>query len=80
MTFDHLVDMPNSDCVFCSTRVKDTGRMKLFLIFNTRNSVYIRNGISEIWEEIMDQEASLYMLNRLRNVVQERLVPCYAIT
>ncbi len=80
VTFDHLIDMPNSDCVFCSTRVKENNRIKLFLIFNERNAVYIRNGLSGIWEEIFDAEKINFIRSRFEDVIEERKVPCYAIT
>lgn len=80
VTFQHIVDMPSSNCVFCSTRQRDSNRIRLFLFFNERESVYVHNGISDIWEEIFDTEAVNYLRHRFEDVIQERKIPCYAIT
>ena len=80
VTFDHLIDMPNSDCVFCSTRERHTNRIKLFLIFNERKAVYIRNGLGEVWEEIFDVQKVESIRSQFEHVIEERKIPCYAIT
>lgn len=55
LIFKHLVDIPNSGCVFCSTEEESTGRKKLYLIFNGTGSIYWRNGLKGTWTEVSDQ-------------------------
>ena len=55
LVFKHMVDFPNSDCVFCATEDESTGRRKLYLIFNSSGSIYLRNALKGIWTEVNDQ-------------------------
>lgn len=35
IAFQHLIDLPNCDCVFCSARENKSGKTRLFLVFNS---------------------------------------------
>lgn len=55
LIFKHMVDIPSSDCVFCSTVEESTGRKKLYLVFKGNGSIYWRNGLKGVWLEVSDQ-------------------------
>ena len=57
LEFKYLLEVPRSECVFCSTKDKITGRTRLFLIFNNQNRIYERNGLKGTWEEVTGAES-----------------------
>lgn len=76
LVFKHMIDMPASQCVFCATSEKSTGRTFLYLIFEQKNTVYKRNGLSSTWHELKDDESS-WVQQEFSNVVRERRIPCF---
>ncbi len=55
LIFKHLVELPASDCVFCATEDEQTGRKKLYLIFNDNGAIYLRNGLKGTWVKVSNQ-------------------------
>ncbi|HBR15361.1 MAG TPA: hypothetical protein DD723_07450 [Candidatus Omnitrophica bacterium] len=77
LVFQHLIDLPNYDCVFCSTRDRSTGKTLLFLIFNDEKRIYIRNGRREAWDELKDKRDYYRVRLGLDNAIEERKIPCF---
>lgn len=78
VVFHHLIDLPNSDCVFCSTVDTSTGRTRLFLIFHERNRIYVRNGVRDTWDELRDAGQYRSISRRYSRAVQEKNIPCFS--
>lgn len=78
IVFQHLIDLPNCDCKFCSTVETVTGRTRLFLIFTQRERIYIRNGAKDTWDELKDNEQYRLLMNRFNQAVHEQKVPCFS--
>ena len=79
IVFQHLIDLPNCDCVFCSTLDKSTGRTRLFLIFNERRRIYVRNAIKDTWEEIKEEREYDSIRKGFNRVIEERNIPCFSL-
>ena len=79
IVFQHLIDLPNCDCVFCSTLEKTSGRIKLFLIFNERRRIYVRNAIKDTWEEIKEEREYDSVRKGFNRVIEERKIPCFSL-
>lgn len=77
LEFKHFIDFPMNDCIFCSTRVRDTGRTRLFLICHADKSVYIRNGVKNQWEEVRDRDDCEEIHSAFRRAIADRSVPCF---
>jgi len=75
--FKHLVELSGCDCVFCSTREKETGLTRLFLIFHDQRRIYTRNGINGTWDELEDQDECIRVRQKFQEVVGERKIPCF---
>ncbi len=73
--FQHLIDYPNCDCVYCSTRDKSTGRARLFLVFNERRRIYVRNGVKNSWEELTDEGSYNTVRVRFNEAVVNDRIP-----
>ncbi|NND53063.1 MAG: hypothetical protein HKN54_11745 [Flavobacteriaceae bacterium] len=78
IVFQHLIDLPNCDCVFCSTVDNSTGRTKLFLVFNERRRIYIRNGAKDTWDEIKDENQYECIKDRFNQAILEQKIPCFS--
>ena len=79
IVFQHLIDLPNCDCVFCSTLEKTSGRTKLFLIFNERRRIYVRNAIKDTWEEIKEEQEYDSVREGFNRAIEERKIPCFSL-
>ena len=79
IVFQHLIDLPNCDCVFCSTLETSSGRTRLFLIFNECRRIYVRNAIKETWDEIKDQTEYEIIRSGFERVVESRNIPCFSL-
>jgi len=77
LVFQHLIDLPNCDCVFCFTRERASGRTRLFLIFNEQRRIYIRNGIKDTWDELKDNREYDQVRQRFNSAITERKIPCF---
>ncbi|MCR4337512.1 MAG: hypothetical protein NUV91_06880 [Candidatus Omnitrophica bacterium] len=77
LIFKHLIEMPASNCIFCSTKERTTGRSRLFLFFQDRDRIYRRNGLKGTWEELSDQEGSRSLQRKVENILLKRNIPCY---
>lgn len=78
IVFQHLIDLPNCDCVFCSTVETSTGRTKLFLIFSKRRRIYVRNGMKDTWDELKDAAQFNCIKGLFEKAVSEHKVPCFS--
>lgn len=78
IVFQHLIDLPNCDCVFCSTVETSTGRSRLFLIFNERGRIYIRNGVKDTWDELKDAGQFECVKQRFDRAMFEQKIPCFS--
>ncbi len=78
VVFQHMIDLPSCDCVFCSTREKETGRTRLYLIFNERRRIYVRNGIRDAWDEVQDEQEYRHVRARFDDAIVERKIPCFS--
>ena len=54
--FKYFLEVPRSNCTFCSGRNKITGRTKLYLVFNGQDRIYERNGLKGTWEAVSCEE------------------------
>ena len=78
VVFHHLIDLPNSDCVFCSTVETSTGHSRLFLIFRERQRIYLRNEIRDTWDELRDAAQYACIRERFNQAIEEKNVPCFS--
>ena len=76
--FQHLIDLPNCDCVFCSTIENSTGQSRLFLVFNERRRIYIRNGLNNSWDELKDEFQYECIRDRFNRAIMEQEIPCFS--
>lgn len=76
--FQHLIDLPHCDCVFCSARERKSGKTRLFLIFNEQKRIYIRNGIRDTWDELKDKYDYDQVRQRFNDVIAEKKIPCFS--
>ena len=79
LIFQHFVDLPNCECVFCSTREKATGKSRLFLIFNDEKSIYMRSGMKESWEELQNEQQSDCIRSAFNEAILEHKIPCFSV-
>ena len=77
LIFDHMVELPNCECVFCSTREEDTRRVRIFLVFKERRKIYMRNGLRGNWEEIIDNDEHEMVWEGFERAVLERRIPSF---
>ena len=77
LVFQHLIDLPHCDCVFCSTREQSTGITRLFLVFNDEQRIYMRNSVKETWDEL-DDERYRSVRRGFDMALQESRVPCFS--
>lgn len=75
--FQHLIDMFNFNCTFCSTRERSTGKTRLFLVFNQPQRIYVRNPMKESWDEIKGKDEKEQVLTGFNNAVREKNIPCF---
>lgn len=76
LVFKHLIEVVDSQCVFCSTLEKSTGRTKLFLVFQNKSKIYRHNGLNRTWNSL-DEEETASIRRQFDCALQERRVPCY---
>lgn len=79
IVFQHLIDLPNCDCVFCSTLEKSTGRTRLFLIFNEHRRIYVRNAIKDTWDEVREEREYDFVRRGFNQAIEERNIPCFSL-
>ncbi|MBF0384588.1 MAG: hypothetical protein HQL27_01825 [Candidatus Omnitrophica bacterium] len=77
IVFLHLTDLPSCGCVFCSTRDKKTGKTKLYLVFENKDTIYVRDGVWDVWQELLDPDEYLRIKMSFAQVIEARNVPCF---
>ncbi len=78
LVFQHLIDLPHCDCVFCSTRERSTGITRLFLVFNDEKRIYMRNSVKETWDELDDSDRCRSVRRGFDMALRENSVPCFS--
>ena len=73
----HLLVSENSNTTYLSAREPCCGKIYIFLISNTDNSVYARNGRLDSWEEIDGRDAATIRA-LARKTQYNGLAPVYA--
>lgn len=76
IVFQHLIDLPNCDCVFCSTIDNSTGQTRLFLVFHDLHRIYIRNTSKDSWDELQDVSQYEIIRDRFSHALHEEKIPC----
>ena len=72
---DHMVDFPKDDCTFATGREAESGKTRIFLIFNHNGSIYSRNGRVNSWEALSAKEAAA--IRHSAEHAREQGLPCY---
>jgi len=80
IVFQHFIDLPRCECVFCSAKEMKSGRTRLFLVFNDQQRIYIRNAINDTWDELKDELEYDHVHTRFNLAVTERKIPCFTAT
>ncbi len=78
IVFQHLIELPNCDCLFCSTVDTSTGRTELFLVFEERDRIYIRNRIKDTWDELKEEQDFQIIREKFNLAKMQHSVHCYA--
>ena len=78
LEFKYLLEIPKSDCIFCSTRERSTGRTYLYLVFNAEEKVYFRNGLKGIWVELKNRIEQHQFREILWEAIRTKSIPCYS--
>jgi len=79
LEFQHLIDLPNCECVFCSTKEKATGRTRLFLIFHEEQGIYMRDGVRDTWDELKDEHQYNCVRSGFNSALLDRRIPCFTV-
>jgi hypothetical protein len=77
LIFNHMVELPHCECVFCSTQEELTRRTRIFLVFRERHKIYQRNGIKGNWEEVANPEEHQAVWDAFEQAVTERKIPSF---
>ena len=75
--FEHLIELPNCECVFGCAQDTGLGKRRLFLIFNDERRIYRRNSMKDTWDELIDQIEYDRVNSGFHNAVLERRIPCF---
>lgn len=73
-----MIDLPDFDCVFCSTKEESSGRTRLYLVFNEHRRIYVRNAIKDTWDELKDSQEYSRVETRFTDAISERRIPCFS--
>ena len=73
----YILELPRFDGVFISTRDRDTGKTKLFLVFNERGRIYVRHGLSGTWNELRDESECEQIRDGLQDALVRHTAPCF---
>ena len=77
MVFQHLIEMPSFNGIFCSAKECASGKTRLFRLFKNNKKVYLRNGIKGTWEELPNEPSSNLVQDVLNKVIKERKIPAF---
>ena len=77
LIFNHMVELPHCECVFCSCQEEASRRTRIFLIFRERHKVYQRNGIKGNWEEVVNPDDHQNVWEAFEQAVTERKIPSF---
>ena len=71
--FKYFLEVPRSNCTFCSGRDKVTGRTRLYLVFNGQDRIYKRNGLKGTWDEICSKDEQKRIYAQLAEAVNNNV-------
>jgi hypothetical protein len=77
LNLKYILDIPRCDASFLSTAERTNGRLKLFLIFNEKGNIYIRDGIRGVWLEITSPQEYSQIRELLDCGLNAEAVPHY---
>jgi hypothetical protein len=77
LIFNHMVELPHCECVFCSCQEEVTRRTRIFLVFRERHKVYQRNGVKGNWEEVSNPDEHQSVWEAFEQAVTERKIPSF---
>ncbi len=73
---DHVVEFTNDKTVF--TAIRDKGYLRLFLFHEETGKVYTRNGRSESWEELQEEDQKT-VIDHVNTARRKKDIPVYKI-
>ncbi len=79
LVFKHMVEFTNSDCVFCSTQEKETGKVRLYLVFDNDRQIYSRNGLKGTWVKVQDQDEHETVRDAYTSARRQTIIPRYSV-
>ncbi len=74
---DHLVEFSRDSTVFAAGREKSTGRLRLFLFYESTGNLYTRNGRVDSWEAVCGEHR--YALLARLIAARNNHIPVYRI-
>ena len=77
LDFKYLLEIPRSDCLFCSARERASGKSRLYLVFNHNGKIYSRRGLSETWAEVNGSDERTQIREQVTGALQNRTVPYF---
>ena len=77
LIFNHMVELPHCECVFCSAQEEETGRTRIYLVFKEKQKVYSRNGIKGNWEEVAEADERASVWDGFEQAIMERKIPSF---
>jgi len=77
LVFNHMVELPHCECVFCSTQEEGTGRSRIYLVFKDKRRVYHRNGTRGSWEEVVSVDERQAVWDGFEQAITERRIPSF---
>ena len=78
LEFKYLLEIPKSDCIFCSTRERRTGRTYLFLVFRNEDKTYYRHGLKGTWVELKNRDEYHQFQEIFAEAINNKNIPSYS--
>lgn len=78
LVFKHMVEFTSSDCMFCSTQEKESGKLRLYLVFDNDGQIYSRNGLKGTWVEVKDPDEYETIRGAYASARHQGTVPRYS--
>jgi len=79
--FQHLIDLPQCQCVFAAAKERTTGKNRLFLFQHEKNQIFRRDPLRDTWLRLIETDTSVRMLReRFLIEIERRRIPCFQAT